>query len=426
MTSQSILLKILRVIGLLAWLAHAWPIAPIQAEADDDYVPNEVVIKLSSASVLAAVAADYHLDPAPLSQFGTRPIFRMQITDGAEPPDRAAALQLDSRVLYAEPNYVSETPESRQRVSWPKGGEEGDYVEQWADEVLRLSEAHTINRGAGVVVAVLDTGVDRHHPALAGRLLAGYDFVDMDSDPSETGVYGQNLAYGHGTHVAGLVALVAPEAQILPIRVLDADGMGNIWVLAEALRYAVDPDNNPATDDGADVINLSLSTTRPTQLLTEIVHLVTCDNDDSDDGDDHGDDDDCLTPARRGVVVVAAAGNNASSTPEYPAAEGVPSALAVAASSPADVLANFSNYGGWVHVAAPGEAITSAVPGGGYATWSGTSMAAPFVAGQAALVRAVYPYLPAAAVTEIILETADAISGEVPMRVDVASAVGYP
>ena len=135
-----------------------------------------------------------------------------------------------------------------------------------------------INRGIGadgqpVKIAVLDTGVDFSHPALAGHLLPGFDFVDFDNDPSEVG--NQTTGpFGHGTHVAGLIALVAPDAKIIPVRVLDQKGIGNTWVLAEALAYAADPDGNPATHDGADVINLSLSTLRRTRLLRDVLEKV--------------------------------------------------------------------------------------------------------------------------------------------------------
>ena len=92
----------------------------------------------------------------------------------------------------------------------------------------------------------VSAGFDLAHPALAGRMLPGWDFVDGDADPSETAQPTQG-GYGHGTHVAGLVAWVAPGARLLPLRVLDAEGQGNAWVLAEAMLHAVDPDHNPAT-----------------------------------------------------------------------------------------------------------------------------------------------------------------------------------
>src|SRR5215813_13718888 len=143
--------------------------------------------------------------------------------------------------------------------------------------MIRLARAHQVNRGTGpngpIKVAILDTGIDTNHPALQGHLLPGRDFVDDDNDPTEVGSP-QVGPYGHGTHVAGLIALVAPEAKIIPVRVLDPRGLGNIWVLAEALTYAVDPDGNPNTHDGADVINLSLSTLRHTHLLSSVLAKV--------------------------------------------------------------------------------------------------------------------------------------------------------
>ncbi len=261
------------------------------------------------------------------------------------------------------------------------------YVAQWAPQMIHLSLAHQVNRGTGpngpIKIAVLDTGIDATHPALAGHLLPGYDFVDNDNDPTEVGnqVIGP---YGHGTVVAGLIALTAPEAKIIPIRVLDQHGVGNVWVLAEALAYAVDPDGNPNTHDGADVINMSLVTLRHTRLLSSVLSKVC------DDVPAPGDDD-FPAVANPNLVVVAAAGNAGNTTQQFPAAENVEGLLAVGATTSGDVLATFSTRGSWVGVAAPGEAIVSTVPNGQYGTWSGTSMAAPIVAGEAALVRAPFP-----------------------------------
>lgn len=209
----------------------------------------------------------------------------------------------------------------------------------------------------------------------------------------------------------------------MPVRVLDPEGIGNIWVLTQALAYAVNPDGNPNTDDGADVINFSLSTTRHTMLLEEILNDITCrdSDDDSDDSDDSASN--CLATRQHGVVVVAAAGNRASSTPEYPAAERVAGLIAVAASTSNDTLASFSNYGAWVHIAAPGDQIMSSVPGGGYGVWSGTSMAAPITAGVAALVRTANPRLLPPVVADLIRTSAVAINGPVPKRLDAAAAV---
>ncbi|HEY3475095.1 MAG TPA: S8 family serine peptidase [Anaerolineales bacterium] len=405
----------------------AMPATPVRAQGSDGFLPNEVVMKLSRISDLSQVASSYALHPTPLAQFGTRAIFRMRILDGTSPQDKAADLAADSRVIYAEPNFIGQAPEARQRVTWAKGDESQGFEDQWAAIMIRLPEAHMVTRGAGITVAVLDTGVDASHPALAGRLVNGYDFVDLDSVPNEEGNHEQNVTYGHGTHVAGLVALVAPQAKIMPLRVLDEEGNSNIWVLAEAMAYAVNPDGNLKTDDGAHVINLSLSTERPTHLLADIGQEITCIKQKDDDDDDDDEKKECLTQnSQKGVVIVASAGNSGSTAPEYPAAEGVSGSLSVGASTPIDSLASFSNYGAWVHIAAPGQDILSSVPGGEYAFWSGTSMAAPLVAGEAALVRAVNPRLDAAAIVQRIVNTSFAISGPVPRRLDAAAALGIP
>jgi thermitase len=416
-----LLLRLVILLTLITMLLSlVAPVTLAGAQEQNGFLPEEVLVKLHQAADLASLAADYGLDPAPIDQFGSRAIYRMRILDGASPPARAAQLTGDSRVVYAEPNFIGRAPEGVQKISWPKGDEDDDYKGQWAAGIIRLPEAHTVTRGAGITVAVLDTGVDTMHPALAGRLVNGYDFVDLDTDPREVGSAEQNLHYGHGTHVAGLIALVAPEAKIIPLRVLDEDGSGDIWVLAEALAYAINPDGDLNTADGADVINLSLSTTHETNLLAEVVAAVTCEED-----DDPGEDDDCLVgQGQHGAVVVAAAGNSGSSTPEYPAGEGVIGSLAVAASTQTDTLASFSNYGSWVHVAAPGQGLLSSVPGGEYAAWSGTSMATPLIAGEAALVRAVNPSFTAADIVGHIISKTESINGLVPKRIDVAAALG--
>lgn len=398
---------------------------PALAQSREEYVPGEIVIKLFNSVDLAAVASQYRLALPPLDQFGSRPIYRLRIIDGVDPVTKAEQMKPsggggDARIEFAEPNYLAQTPEGRRgRSGWVIGGNAGTYVAQWTPQKVRLSEAHTVSRGAGVKVAVLDTGIDPNHPALAGRLVPGFDFVNFDADPREEGTAGVHAGYGHGTHVAGLVALVAPDAKIMPVRVLDRDGVGNIWVLAEGLLYAVDPDGNPNTNDGAAVINLSLGTLRRTQLLERIVAEVACMNDDDDD-----DDDDNRCRVAGGAVVVAAAGNGGDSTPQYPAAESIDGVVAVAASTHFDTLADFSTRGDWIRLSAPGDRVISTVPGGLYATWSGTSMAAPHVAGVVALIRAHQSGLDAAEVADRLITTAQPICAPAPNRLDAAAALG--
>jgi subtilisin family serine protease len=354
----------------------------------DPAVPGEVLVKLNSTQALQPLLAKY---PVTLvSRFGARPIYRLRLIGVADVNTLLASLALEPAVMLAEANATHRSPEARGNQPWASG-DPIDYVAQWAPKAMHLPSAQRLTRGEGVRVAVLDTGVDTTHPLLAGRLLPGFDFVDFDNDPGEVGTRA-NLGFGHGTHVAGLVAMVAPAAKIMPIRVLDADGVGNAWVLAEALLYALDPDGNPDTDDGAHVINLSLGSLSRTRLMDTIALIASCgaevDGDPIADRSDPGyDADRTRCAAGNGAVIVAAAGNDGSaSVKAYPAAEGAYGLMSVGASTAALKLALFSNSGSWVDIAAPGQGITSSVPGG-YGTWSGTSMATPLAAGTAALLR---------------------------------------
>lgn len=380
--------------------------------------------------MLSSVQTDYAAISA--TQFGQRPIFRLKFSIGTDIEATVVNLRADiARVLLAEPHYTHQSPEARRGRAWAVG-EPAAYVAQWAPEAMRLKLAHTYSRGAGVRVAILDTGVDATHPSLLGKLLPGFDFVDNDMDPSESA--DATFGYGHGTHVAALVALVAPLAKIVPYRVLDTNGEGNAWILAEAIFKALDPDGNPETDDGAHVINLSLGTTSKSDVLVSIAKLFSCEGqDDSDPLLNFADVGYNLDKQRcaetGGVVLVAAAGNDGSSSvKEYPAAASSYGMISVGASTQNKTLASFSNSGSWVQIAAPGEGITSAVPisvnaPSGYATWSGTSMAAPLTSGVAALVRSLNSESSAKEVVRKITRNGSVLNGTDIKQVDAAAAV---
>ncbi|CAD5374302.1 Peptidase_S8 domain-containing protein [Rubrivivax sp. A210] len=407
--SGAALVSLVALLGAGSVSAHAQV-----ASKFDQAVASEVLVKLRSTADLQPLLARFPLTLA--SQFGARPIYRLKVIGAAAVNDVLAGLALEPGVMLAEANASHASPEARRNVPWAIGTAT-DYVEQWAPQSMRLAQAQTLSNGAGIRVAVLDTGIDASHPMLAGRLLPGFDFVDFDTDPAE--VPG-GASYGHGTHVAGLIAMAAPGASIVPMRVLDADGVGNAWVLAEALLRAVDPDGNPATDDGAQVINLSLGSLNRTKLLGTIQLIATCGDpvlgdpvaDLSDPG--YADDRARCAAASTGTVVVVAAGNDGSrSIKQYPAAESVYGVIPVGATGSNGFMAGFSNYGSWIDVAAPGGGITSLAAGGGYATWSGTSMAAPLVAGTVALLRAREPGLTPRAVAERIRKSGATVCGRV-------------
>lgn len=411
---------------------RGWPVALVaalavagNAMAADAGVPRQIALKLRSGDSLPGILSAYALTLQ--KRLGPRPMFLVRTVNPEDVNATVAALRADARVAFAEPNFRTRGPEARKRSVWAIGSA-SDYAEQWAPAQLGLVEAHAATQGAGIKVAVIDTGVDYGHPALAGRLLPGIDYVDKDNDPSERGTTA-DLAFGHGTHVAGLVALSAPAAKLLPLRVLDPKGQGNIWAVAEALLYAADPDLDPATPDQAQVINLSLGTTSPTRLLDTVVELVTCSDDDDDEDDDdnsdpgfNGDRERCNL--QHGSVVVAAAGNGGSAREvQYPAGERAEGALSVAASTEDSKIADFSNRGSWIQIAAPGAGITSTVPGGGYGIWSGTSMATPLVAGIAALAKARNPDWKPVDVTKRLTDRSVALCNTALRRVDARGAV---
>ena len=240
--------------------------------------------------------------------------------------------------------------------------------------------------GQGAVVAVIDTGVDPSHPALLGRIVpGGRDLVDGDDQPWETrngidddGDGEIDEAAGHGTFVASVITAVAPAAGILPLRVLDDDGGGTAFAVAEALAYAIEA--------RVDVINLSLTYHRRSTAVDLLLERA----------------------ASAGIVVVAAAGNDGASTVDFPASD---SNVVGVTATVADetVLTAFANRSPLVQVAAPGEDVLGALDRGLYATWSGTSIAAPFVAGTAALLKSVDPTLDPSLVRDALLQGSRAL-----------------
>ena len=295
-------------------------------------------------------------------------------------------------VTYAEPNYIVRMAAD---AVYPNDPSFGD---QWYLRRIYAPEAWAVTFGSStLVVAVLDSGVDRNHPEFYRQfhdpLLPGWDYVNGDSDPNDDN--------GHGTHVTGLIAAatnnrlgvagLAPNVKILPLKVLGADGSGDFYTVASAIRRAA--------DFGAQVINLS---------LTGLVQF---------------DEQQTLQSAvdyavARNALIVAAAGNCAQGGQGcgYPNPEFFPAAcngvFAVAASDRFDNWAPYSNFKPYVSLAAPGglneDAILSTVPGG-YGAKYGTSMAAALVSGAAALVWTMQPAATYQQVAGILTDTADKV-----------------
>ncbi|MFD1039602.1 S8 family peptidase [Virgibacillus byunsanensis] len=259
------------------------------------------------------------------------------------------ALNKNPNVKYAEPNY-------KLYATWSPNDTYANTDYQYGLFTTNTDVAWDIARGSSSQeIAILDTGVDYKHEDLRNKTIQGYNFVQNNTNPMDRN--------GHGTHVAGTAAAetnngigiagMAPDTQILAVRVLDARGSGTLDDVADGIIYAA--------DYGAEVINLSLGCDCDTQTLEDAVNYAW----------------------NKGTVVVAAAGNDGVSTTFEPAS--YENTIAVGAVDSNNQLASFSNYGVWVDVVAPGVDIASTVQRDGYAYMSGTSMASPHVAGLAGL-----------------------------------------
>jgi len=238
----------------------------------------------------------------------------------------------------------------------------------WGVERIGAGIAHSKGyTGSGVKVAVIDSGIDDSHDELS--IEDYYDFInDSHTNPVD--------GYGHGTHVAGIIAAekngagavgVAPDVLLYDLKALGDDGSGWVSDIIEAIQWTSDPNGNGKAEDRLDIINMSFGAEIGNIFLKWACNLAY----------------------RDGLLLVAAAGNEYGGSVGYPAA--YDRVVAVSATNSLDEIAYFSSTGSEVELAAPGEGIYSTVPGGGYDSWSGTSMACPHVVGTAALVWADNP-----------------------------------
>jgi len=270
------------------------------------------------------------------------------------------------------------------------------YALQPAASIVRLAEAQNRFAALGTgIIADIDTGVDPTHPALSSALLPGYDFTRNQSGGSElndlpgpampvgpgntqavrVNQYSVAMvdqysvamvdgppyaAFGHGTEVAGILHLVAPQAMLLPLKAFHSDGTGLLSDILRAIYYAA--------QNNARVVNMSFDLTSYSPELAAAIGSAES----------------------QGVIFAASAGNDGEQTTVYPA--GLPSVMGVASTNDFDQRSSFSNYGnGIVWVAAPGEGIVTTYPFGTYAAVWGTSFSAPFVSGGASLLLSIQP-----------------------------------
>ena len=276
-------------------------------------------------------------------------------------PAEAQAASVNSAIIATEestmPDDSSQTVASGiiQKLSDTQFNPGDIYLEkQWAIENMGLAALWAVTTGSPeIIVAVLDTGIDKDHEDLSGQIVGEVNFTDSSTVDD---------IYGHGTHIAGIIAAksndigivgIAPDVRLLNVKVVNDRGRCQVSDLVEGIIWAV--------DNGADVINISIEISEPSSAMEDAVKYAW-DN---------------------GVIIVAAAGNGGSQIPVYPAF--YDNCLAVAAVNESDNLAPLSNTGSWVDLAAPGYKIYSTFPGNEYKLETGTSFATAQVSGIAAL-----------------------------------------
>jgi subtilisin family serine protease len=377
------------------------PVDPNAYESDRILVQ----LKPGAPQVLAAVAAGVELE---------RPIdlvdglWTVRLTGGIDVPAALAAAKASPFVQFAEPDYILQT------ALTPNDPRYTDGTLYGMNKIGMPAAWDVETDGSSIVVAVIDTGVNYNHADLAANMwtnsdevagngvdddangfiddIRGWDFVSNDNNPIDDN--------NHGSHVSGTIGAVGNNsvgvagvnwsAKIMPLKFLGANGSGSTSGALQALNYAV--------ANGAKVSNHSYGGGGFSQSFLNALNAANA----------------------AGHLVIAAAGNNGANTDVntfFPAGYNAPNVVSVAATGSNDVLASFSNYGATsVDLAAPGVSIFSTVANGGYASFSGTSMAAPHVAGAAALVWAADPALTAAELKARLLASTDPIGALNPNR----------
>lgn len=306
---------------------------------------------------------------------GKKGVFALKTPKGKLDKDFVDELRGDIRIRFAEVDKITELPRMTGKpfhFPFDRGNNVKKYQNQAAKAQIDLVNASQSD-GRGVVVAVLDTGTTPNHVALKNATLSGMNFVNLAAPPKDVADSPSSLAMGHGTMVSGVIALMAPNAKILPVRVLNGDGKGSTLDVILGIEYAL--------QQGARVINMSFGSESVSEILDDVLEDA----------------------ADKGAVLIASAGNEGKERLLSPACH--KDVVSVGSIDDKNRKSFFSNYSKKLTVMAPGENIQSAYADGAYAAGSGTSFSAPLVSGLVATLISRYPNKPVDWILDQVRET---------------------
>lgn len=414
-----VLIALLALVLLLSPRADAasTTISPAHDLWSYDHVEGELLVGFHKQTSFGATNFSGTFDRY-LSAFGVQAAspalgdnrtYQLHFASNDDVRARRTQLLQDPNVAFAEPNYLlslntvvapaatpivatpspttpvatttptASAPATPAATTGPLVPNDENYKQQWGPARIGADQTwNTLTTGGPIVIAMLDSGISPTHPDLKGQLRPGYDFIGNDANPSDDN--------GHGTFTAGIAAAVGNNgigvagmnwgARLMPVKILDQDGRGPVSAFSQGIRYAV--------DQGAQIVNVSAGIPVPSQAMEAAVSYAI----------------------GKGVIVVAASGNQADGVQNYPAA--YPNVIAVSASTRDDKIADFSSYGSFVWVAAPGQDIVSTYYKNGdtYAQLSGTSASTPYVSGTLSLMLSQQGNLTPKMAREILKATA--------------------
>lgn len=409
-----------------------------------DYVPGEVIVKLRSQSNTTSTYAFLGKSTTDKQMtlqksWGKMNMYHFTLSKGQSVEQTVQELRQDPDVEYAEPNYILRKADGdvgmHQKFAVNDSEVSAQTAINYSQGIQPFWSSSAATSGTVVatatsrpIIAVIDTGLDPNHSVFIGTDSVWVNTgeipnngIDDDGNGYVDDLHGWNFVAnsnnpydddGHGTHVAGIILSVDQDiynppfeqskVQIMPLKFLDGNGQGTTSSAIAAIYYAV--------NNGAVVLNNSWGGYSYSAALHEAVTFSY----------------------NRGVAFVAAAGNSSSnndSIPLYPASLDVPNVISVAATTSTNTLAYFSNYGvNTVHIGSPGVYIMSTIPGNYYGTSSGTSMAAPYVAGAAIQMKVVQPNMLGYQIKSVVMSSSQAYSQLIPKvytgsRVDSTSAI---